>query len=309
MRLYIASFLCILVFVTCVSGQAGNSEFVYGRDYTFERMVATRKVNDAEDKGTIRLVTYVWRPLRNDRHEVLLFSHGSTGGFATAPAEPFGSFPNPQAVRYFLTRGYTLVAPSRRGRNESTGHYVEECSVAAGNCRSSEFTALGERALREALLDTNAVIDQLIVGRLVPRGGKILAVGQSRGGFLSLMLASERPQLVKGVVNFAGGWLGVTDQTPQVERQRRTDVQIAQLARAAKRAGVPTIWIYAVRDPWNPEGMPQELVRAWRDSGGRAEFVYITEHTLENGHVILTVPALWGRQVDAFLRTIQAAKD
>ena len=308
MRLYIAGVLFILVYVTCVSGQAVNSGFVYGRDYTFERMVATRKVNDAEDKGTIRLVTYVWRPLQNDRHEVLLFSHGSTGGFATAPAEPFGSFPNPQAVRYFVARGYTVVAPSRRGRNESTGHYVEECSVAAGDCASSEVTARGERALREALLDTYAVIDQLILGRLVPHGGKILAVGQSRGGFLSLMLASNRPELVKGVVNFAGGWFGANDQTPPAERQKRIDEEIANLARAAKRAGMPTIWIYAVRDPWNREGMPQEFVRAWRDAGGLAEFVYVTEHALENGHAILTVPALWAQQVDAFLKTTETVK-
>jgi hypothetical protein len=43
---------------------------IYKRDYTFERLEATRVVNDAEDKGIIRLVTQVWRPLKNDRREV-----------------------------------------------------------------------------------------------------------------------------------------------------------------------------------------------------------------------------------------------
>jgi hypothetical protein len=39
------------------SAQAIDSGFVFGRDYTFERMEATRAVDDAQDKGTIRLVT------------------------------------------------------------------------------------------------------------------------------------------------------------------------------------------------------------------------------------------------------------
>ena len=75
-------FIGLILFVAAaadVSGQALNPEFVHGRDYTFERMEAKRKLRDAEDKSTIRLVTYVYRPLKNDRREVVLFSHGSTG--------------------------------------------------------------------------------------------------------------------------------------------------------------------------------------------------------------------------------------
>jgi hypothetical protein len=43
------------------SAQAVDSGFVFGRDYTFERLEATRAVDDAQDKATIRLVTYVYR--------------------------------------------------------------------------------------------------------------------------------------------------------------------------------------------------------------------------------------------------------
>src|SRR3954470_10982917 len=98
------------------AAQALNPEFVYGRDYTFERMEATRVVKDAQDTGTIRLVSYVYRPVKNDRHEVVLFSHGSTGGLVTSPKEP--AVPPAPVVRFFVSRGYTLVAPQRRGRGE-----------------------------------------------------------------------------------------------------------------------------------------------------------------------------------------------
>jgi hypothetical protein len=57
MRVFIAAILFVVAGAACTSAQALNPEFVHGRDYTFERMEATRAVNDAEDKGTIRLVT------------------------------------------------------------------------------------------------------------------------------------------------------------------------------------------------------------------------------------------------------------
>src|SRR4026208_2421464 len=120
MQMFIKVVALVMAGAACASGQRGEAGFVCGRDYTFERMVATRKVHDAEDKGTIRLVTYVYRPLKNDRHEVVLFSHGSTGGMATAPTEPGGSNAPPRTVvQFFVSRCYTVVAPMRRGRGES----------------------------------------------------------------------------------------------------------------------------------------------------------------------------------------------
>jgi len=49
---------------SCASAQALDPDFVHGRDYTFGRMEATRAVHDAEDTGTIRLVSYVYRPVK-----------------------------------------------------------------------------------------------------------------------------------------------------------------------------------------------------------------------------------------------------
>jgi len=180
---------------------------------------------------------------------------------------------------------------------------VEECSVFVGECTVADQIAITDRALQEALLDTYAVIDQVIVGRLAVNG-KILAAGWSRGGFLSLLLAGERPQLVKGVVNFSGGWHGVTDRLSASDNKQRMDVQTARLAQAAKRTRVPSFWIYAVRDPLYKEGVPQDLVRSWRDGGGQAEFAYIAEHTMENAHQVPLNPGLWERQLDTFMKAI-----
>lgn len=279
-----------------------NPDWVYLRDYTFERMEATRKVNDAEDKGTIRLVAYVYRPVRNDRREVVLYSHGSTAGWTRSPREQ-GDAPPVAVLRFFLSRGYTVVAPMRRGRGESSGTYVEECPVYAGKCSPADQLALGERALREALLDTNAVIDQ-IVYRLVPRDSKMIAAGHSRGGFLSLVLAGERPQAISGVVNFAGGWQAMNDRVTPEDHKHRVEVQAVPLARAAKQAKAPSIWVYADRDPFYNEAGRQGILKAWRDAGGQAEYILVTEHSLPNAHGIPSNAAYWESPLDAFLKSL-----
>src|SRR6185295_16434576 len=92
MRIFLA---VVLAWISAApaSAQAIDSGFVFGRDYTFERLEATRTVDDAQDKGTIRLVTYVYRPVKNDRHEVAVFSHGSTGGLSRSPRSRAGGMP------------------------------------------------------------------------------------------------------------------------------------------------------------------------------------------------------------------------
>lgn len=303
MRVFIATIM-LVVTATASSAQALNPEFIYGRDYTFERMVARRAVHDAEDKGTIRLVTYVYRPLKNDRHEIVLFSHGSTSGMIRSPKEPGGT-PPPSIIRFFVSRGYTLVAPLRRGRGESSGTYVEECAFYLGQCTLAQQAALTGRSLREAILDSNAVIDQLILGRLVSRQSKILLGGISRGGFLSLMLAGERPALVKGVINFVGGWLSVSDKYPPTDNKLRLDTQIILLTRAGKRTVAPSIWIYAARDPYYAEATSRgEFFRTWREAGGQGEYFYVTEHSLPIGHDVASDGGLWGPQVDDFMKRI-----
>jgi pimeloyl-ACP methyl ester carboxylesterase len=303
MRTLIRIILLTLFAGLGVSAQAVDSGFAWGRDYSFERMTATRLVNDAEDKGEIRLVAYVYRPVKNDRHKVVLFSHGSTGGLARSPKEAMDAPPIP-VINFFVSRGYTLVAPMRRGRNESSGTYVEECSVFTNQCTVEDQIPRGERAMKEALADTNAVIDQLVIGKLTARDSKIIAAGSSRGGFLSLILAGERPALVEGVVNFVGGWLGVTDRLTDVQSKARMDDQKARLERAAKRFSGPSVWFYAARDPFYKDGVAQELHKYWTDAGGKGEFVYIADHNLQSGHVVATNPTLWSKQVQALLSKI-----
>lgn len=299
-----ASLVLAFAAVSPLHAQALAPDFVHGIDYTFERMVATRNVSDADDKGAIRLVSLVYRPVKNDRHEVVLFSHGSTAGEIRSPKEPWEG-PPVSLLRFFTTRGYTVVAPMRRGRGESSGTYVEECAIYLGKCTLAQQTAMTERSLREAMLDTAAVLDQVVFGRLVPRDSKILLAGVSRGGFLALMAAAARPKQVRGVVNFVGGWMSVSDKYPADENQQRLDEQTRRLGQAGKQGQAPSIWIYAARDPFYSESTTRQFFRAYEEGGGKGEYVFVADHALPSGHTVASNLALWETSVDAFLAKLK----
>jgi hypothetical protein len=105
-KLYTSLLLCIPIIAEAQTPANAplNPEWVYLRDYTFERMEATREVHDAEDNGTIRLVAYVYRPVKNDRQEVILYSHGSTASGSRSPKEP-GDAPPIAVLRFSSLAG------------------------------------------------------------------------------------------------------------------------------------------------------------------------------------------------------------
>jgi len=45
-----------------------------------------------------------------------------------------------------------------------------------------------------------------------------------------------------------------------------------------------------------------------RASAGRAEFVYVAEHSLPNAHLALSDPKLWEQQADALLKDAETSK-
>lgn len=286
------------------NAQALSPDFVHGVDYSFERMEATRAVNDAEDRGKIRLVTFVYRPLKTDRREVALFSHGSTGGEIRSPKEPWEG-PPLSVIRFFISRGYTVVAPMRRGRAESSGTYVEECAIYAGQCTLAQQTAMLDRTVREAMLDTLAVIDQVVLGRIVPRTSKLLFVGVSRGGFLSLLLAAERPRQTRAVINFVGGWLSVGEKYSDADNRQRMSAQTERFAKAGRGRQAPSLWIYAARDELYGESVTREFFRAYQEAGGSGEYVFIREHALPNGHLIAASLPAWQAAAGAFLTNLE----
>jgi pimeloyl-ACP methyl ester carboxylesterase len=280
------------------------SAFRNGVAYTFEREIATRDVNDAYDHGTISLVANVWRPLSQNHHEIVLFSHGSFGGMADDPREPLEYIPS-ELLEFLVRRGYTVVVPLRRGVGGSTGTFREECPFAAGKCTLEQYRELAEPGIAEAIKDSNAVIDQVIEGKEVPRGSKIILAGISRGGFLSLRLAAERPELTRGVVNFVGGWLSISNRWPAQENAARVELENRLFRSIGYRARAPSLWIYASRDPFYSEKTTRDFFAEFKTGGGTGRYFYVADHSLRIGHMVAADPKLWDKAVGSFLDNLR----
>jgi pimeloyl-ACP methyl ester carboxylesterase len=298
------SCMCVLATTATFYAQRQSPPpFRYGTSYTFERVSATRVVNDEFDRGPLTLAVNVYRPVTNDRRRVVLWSHGSTGGWEEHPGE-LTEFPRRSMIEFFISRGFTIVAATRRGVGFSTGTYREECPFSAGQCSWSDNIALAPLALEEAIRDTTAVMDQIVLGRIVPADAKIILGGVSRGGFLSLVVAGVRPESVSGVVSFVGGWLAINDAAGDEENFASLRFQAETLAVVGTRTEAPTLWLYGAGDSYYGEVSTRQFFRAFMQSGGRGEYVLISDHALADGHLIPGEPGLWEGRLDGFLREL-----
>jgi pimeloyl-ACP methyl ester carboxylesterase len=298
----------LILFAAALAGSAARSQGpnpqppVYGVHYSFEKMTAVRHIRDRHDNGIVRLVSYVFRPLQNDRHEVVVDLHGSLGGVAVAPGEPVLPLSRPK-LNLLLQRGYTVVVPMRRGLGESEGQFVEECAYQAGKCTLAEYRKLMPNGLSDALASTKAVMQQVVLGKLKPRSGKAILWGGSRGGILALHYAATYPDQVRAVIAVSPGWLSLSEKWPKEEVEERLSVQRQLLARAGKGYRGPTLWIYAARDPFYAGPLTRQLFEAFTSAGGEGHYVYVQEHSLPSGHV--PPVDLWHGDAERFLQQLQ----
>jgi dienelactone hydrolase len=166
----------------------------------------------------------------------------------------------------------------------------------------ADETALFESSIEEAALDDAAVVEQVVLGRLVPRDSKILFAGVSHGGFLSLVMAARRPGVTRGVINFVGGWFSVRDDYPPELNRKRLRLQTDRLAVLGRATPSPTLWVYAARDPYYDEAVTRQFFESFTGSGGKADYFLVQSPA----HTVAGDSALWQQQVDVFLKRLDA---
>src|SRR5205823_3757679 len=141
-----------------------------------------------------------------------------------------------------------------------------------GDCSIEENTDRAEQGLQSALADTSAVLDQLVFGKLASADSKVVLIGPSRGGFLSIMLAAQRPKQIGGIVNFVGGWLSISDAWPKPVNERRLDFNVSHFSAAGKSVTAPSLWIYGGKDPNYSETVTRSFFAAYTAGGATAKY-------------------------------------
>lgn len=228
----------------------------------------------------IRLEASLYRPAGPGPHPVVVFNHGSSGGpipeIYTETAQVLAGFLN--------ARGIALLAPMRRGRGNSQGVNREEpsaCTVEAAQ-RGIVYAA-GAVDAAFAWLRTQPWADM----------NKVVLAGHSRGGLLGLAYAAGHPGLVRGVVNFSGGWKNDTCGD--------ADINLALFNATGQKSQVPALFLYARGDGFYADASMQKYAQVFNAAGGRADF-RLYDMKEANGHLLFKrgLP-LWERDLGKFL--------
>ena len=241
------------------------------------------------DGETVRLAMRVYHPVGDGPFPTLVFNHGSTGT-GRDPARFVRPIDFPDLARFFVSRGWAVVMPARRGRGGSEGEYDEgfEVDRALGYaCDPGRAIPGADRGLR----DIHAAMGKIREMPFVDRD-RVAIGGQSRGGILSVAYAGEHPGGLRAVLNFVGGWSGGF--------RCRTDVNQTLFRRGGAYRG-DTLWLYGEADPYYTIAHSRTSFDAFQAAGGTGAFLEFMPPPGFDGHQIIFHPGLWTSAVEAYL--------
>ena len=244
----------------------------------------------SQSGGVQRLIleATLYRPSGPGPFPLVVLSHGTSRD----PRQRLGGRLRYDAQSWeFVSLGFAVVIPMRRGYGHSEGDYAE----GEGLCANSQFYKAGVESAR----DLRATVEYVsALPGIDPQ--RLVLAGHSSGGFASLVLASQGLPGVRGVINFGGG-RGSTEFL-----NCSPDKLIKACALAGRTTRVPTLWIYAQNDSYFPPRLAREMSAAFRQAGGQVEFVMLPPFH-EEGHYLFTDVrglARWTPVVNRFLNDL-----
>jgi dienelactone hydrolase len=249
------------------------------------------------DAAAGAMVAGVFRPSGDGPFPVLVYSHGRAG----TPLERSRTrVPDVRGhVRYWLAKGFAVVAPIRPGYGETGGIDREDSGVRYdrfGNCWGRPEFVRSASAAAEAVRATLAWL------RHEPwaDAGHVVLAGASMGGLASIASAATNPDGVVAYINFSGGTGGSGTRAPE---QSCGSAQMRDVMAAYGRTThVPSLWLYAENDRYWGAEWPRAWHRAYAAAGERTRFVLTAPVADGDGHQLLARGAsLWTADVDRFL--------
>jgi dienelactone hydrolase len=192
-------------------------------------------------------------------------------------------------AREFVRRGFAVLVPARSGQGRSGG------SVPQTSCEIS----------RHGLEDATEIRTAIEFAARLPYvdATRIVLVGQSAGGLAVQALASQKPEGVRAVINFAGV-LRLSGSA--VSDACWFDGVVAAFSTYLKSSTVPSLWVYTSNDSYF-DGRPERVTamhEAVVKSGAKPRLVLLPAFG-SDGHALFGDEAgvkLWLPEVEAFLR-------
>jgi len=274
--------------VDFVQNARANSDTVNG----YSRVTVTVR-------GTTQQIGVLsYRPEGKGPFPIVLYSHGR------GTREQRLALENPvplDHVRYWIKKGFAVVAPIRIGYGELGGPDLEEVNISI-NQQGYCVGVPNYDAVAKTVADTIERVLEWIELQRWADTRHILLEGNSVGGLGTVAFAARNRAGVIGYLNFAGGDGGNAKILPGNSCFARD--LASQFAVFGRTTRVPNLWLYAENDHfWGPIA-PRFWHEAFSAAGGTGEFVETAPLSGSDGHFLLSQgQSLWDNKVTAFLNS------
>ena len=242
--------------------------------------------------GSLLMDSTVFRPPGDGKHPVMVMNHGSPADSSERPGMKRPRYSARSS--FFVSRGYVVVLPLRRGYGANGGGWAEDY----GSCESPDFA----RAGLETASDIQATIDYMRKQPFV-LSDRTIVVGQSAGAWGTVALSSLNPMGSPAMIAFAPGRGG---HQPGVG-----NCEPGALVKAAGKYGstarVPLLWVNSANDTFFDPTLVEKMVSAYNGAGGHAAHRAVGPFGKE-GHNLASSDSgapVWHPLVEDFLKTVK----
>jgi dienelactone hydrolase len=278
--------LILILFLFC------NSSFARIIEEIIEVPVSVSNSNFTNNaKFEQKITVTIWRDDAIKKAPYLLFSHGRAG--TDQERGKFGRSSEKRNSEYFVSKGFTVILPTRIGYGVSGGPDADY----SGACGNKNYLEARKVAIDQSKQVLNHVFDFSYIDRT-----KGIVVGQSVGGFTTIGLSAENIPGLKGAINFAGGDGG--DPIKSAEKPCGDYLIKDTFAKYGASNKVPTLWLYSVNDKFWGEQLPKDWFAAFQKAGGKGQFISLPTHK-EDGHSIFRGDLnAWKNDFEKFIKEI-----
>ena len=278
--------LILILFLFC------NSSFARIIEEIIEVPVSVSNSNFTNNpKFEQKITVTIWRDDAIKKAPYLLFSHGRAG--TDQERGKFGRSSEKRNSEYFVSKGFTVILPTRIGYGVSGGPDADY----SGACGNKNYLEARKAAIDQSKQVLNHVFDFSYIDKT-----KGIVVGQSVGGFTTIGLSAENISGLKGAINFAGGDGG--DPIKSAEKPCGDYLIKDTFAKYGASNKVPTLWLYSVNDKFWGEQLPKDWFAAFQKAGGKGQFISLPAYK-EDGHSIFRGDLnAWKNDFEKFIKEI-----
>jgi dienelactone hydrolase len=278
--------LILILFLFC------NSSFARIIEEIIEVPVSVSNSNFTNNpKFEQKITVTIWRDDAIKKAPYLLFSHGRAG--TDQERGKFGRSSEKRNSEYFVSKGFTVILPTRIGYGVSGGPDADY----SGACGNKNYLEARKAGIDQSKQVLNHVFDLSYIDRT-----KGIVVGQSVGGFTTIGLSAENIPGLKGAINFAGGDGG--DPIKSAEKPCGDYLIKDTFVNYGASNKVPTLWLYSVNDKFWGEQLPKDWFAAFQKAGGKGQFISLPAYK-EDGHSIFRGDLnAWKNDFEKFIKEI-----